>query len=59
MPIKEPSEIDRKEIGRLVEEILNTKKQNPSTDTTYLENQIDQLVYQIYKYNSEKVKKTT
>jgi hypothetical protein len=39
----------------LVEEILETKKQNPSADTTALEAQIDQLVYQLYELTEEEI----
>jgi hypothetical protein len=39
----------------LVEEILETKKQNPSADTTALEAQIDQLVYQLYGLTEEEI----
>lgn len=31
-------------------------KQNPQTDTTELENQIDQLVYQLYELTDEEIK---
>jgi len=44
-----------KEIENLVNEILVTKKQNPSADTTDLENQIDQLVYQLYGLTEEEI----
>jgi hypothetical protein len=32
------------------------KKQNPSVDTTALENQIDQLVYKLYELTEEEIK---
>ncbi len=35
---------------------MSTKKQNPSADTTDLENQIDQLVYQLYDLTEEEIK---
>jgi hypothetical protein len=40
----------------LVNEIITTKKQNPSADTSLLENQIDQLVYQLYGLTEEEIK---
>jgi adenine-specific DNA-methyltransferase len=40
----------------LVNEILFEKKQNPSADTTDLEAQIDQLVYQLYDLTEEEIK---
>jgi len=34
---------------------MNIKKQNPSADTTDLENQIDQLVYQLYELTEDEI----
>ncbi|HOG19439.1 MAG TPA: TaqI-like C-terminal specificity domain-containing protein, partial [Salinivirgaceae bacterium] len=39
----------------LVKMVLEVKKQNPSSDTTDLENQIDQLVYQLYELTDEEI----
>jgi len=39
-----------------ISEIIKLKKQNPSADTTDLENQIDQLVYQLYELTEEEIK---
>ena len=39
----------------LVDEIINSKKQNPTTDTTHLETQIDQLVYELYDLTAEEI----
>ncbi len=39
----------------LVEEIISLKKQDPTTDTTVLESQIDQLVYQLYDLTEEEI----
>jgi adenine-specific DNA-methyltransferase len=35
--------------------ILEAKKQNPSADTSPLESQIDQLVYQLYDLSEEEI----
>jgi adenine-specific DNA-methyltransferase len=43
-------------IENCVEDIIKLKKQNPSSDTTDLENQIDQLVYQLYELTEEEIK---
>lgn len=43
-------------IEPLVEKVIETKKQNPSADTTDLENQIDQLVYKLYELTEEEIK---
>jgi len=56
LPIKIPSLEQEKEIEILVNQILATKKQNPSADTTDIENQIDQLVYQLYGLTEEEIK---
>ncbi len=37
-------------------EILAAKKQNPQSDTTALECQIDQLVYQLYELTEEEIR---
>jgi type II restriction/modification system DNA methylase subunit YeeA len=39
-----------------VNQILAAKKQQPTADTTDLENQIDQLVYQLYELTDEEIK---
>jgi adenine-specific DNA-methyltransferase len=50
------SEEAEKQIADKVKEVLAIKKQNPSADTTDLENQIDQLVYQLYGLTEEEIK---
>ncbi|MFN4147587.1 MAG: Eco57I restriction-modification methylase domain-containing protein [Runella sp.] len=45
-----------KQIADKVKEVLAIKKQNPSADTTDLENQIDQLVYQLYGLTEEEIR---
>ncbi|MFC2188146.1 Eco57I restriction-modification methylase domain-containing protein [Fulvivirgaceae bacterium LMO-SS25] len=42
-------------IGEIVNTIINLKKTNHLTDTTELENQIDQLVYELYGLNEEEI----
>ncbi|MDD4727695.1 MAG: TaqI-like C-terminal specificity domain-containing protein [Dysgonamonadaceae bacterium] len=42
-------------IIELVDEIISTKKQNPSADTTALESEIDQLVYELYGLTEEEI----
>jgi hypothetical protein len=42
------AEDDEINITNRVREVLSIKKQNPTADTTALEVQIDQLVYQLY-----------
>lgn len=56
LPIKNASQVQENDIEILVNQILALKKQNPTTDTTDLENQIDQLVYQLYGLTEEEIK---
>ncbi|HAK00208.1 MAG TPA: type II restriction endonuclease, partial [Bacteroidales bacterium] len=56
IPIAKGIDTARGKISVLVDDILSTKKQNPSADTTDLENQIDQLVYQLYDLTEEEIK---
>ena len=46
IPVKKVA--DETPFIELVTTILSAKKQEPSTDTSELETQIDQLVYQLY-----------
>src|SRR5690554_2304966 len=55
LPIKIPSEYQKNQIEALVDEILSIKKQNSSANTTSLETQIDQLVYQLYDLTDEEI----
>jgi galactitol-specific phosphotransferase system IIB component len=43
-------------LEEIVGQIISAKKQNPAADTTDLENQIDQLVYQLYELTEEEIK---
>ncbi len=56
LPIKQPTVSQKKEIEKKVDKILVEKKQNPQADTTDLENQIDQLVYELYELTEEEIK---
>jgi hypothetical protein len=55
LPVKIPSEQQENQIEALVDEILSIKKQNPSANTTELETQINQLVYQLYDLTDEEI----
>jgi adenine-specific DNA-methyltransferase len=52
-PVIDKEDID---ISRLVLNCLKLKKQNDAADTTDLENQINQLVYQLYGLTEEEIK---
>jgi adenine-specific DNA-methyltransferase len=56
LPIKKIEKIKQNVFVELVNKILTAKKQNPSADTTDLENQIDQLVYKLYDLTEEEIK---
>ena len=43
-------------VESLTQHILNKKQANNSAETTDLENQIDQLVYQLYALTEEEIK---
>jgi hypothetical protein len=53
--VKQISSEVEKPFMELVTEIIEIKKQNPSADTTPLENQIDQMVYQLYGLTEEEI----
>ena len=56
LPIKLPSkEVDSK-IEKLVDKILSAKKQNPHSDTTAIEKEIDQMVYKLYELTEEEIR---
>jgi hypothetical protein len=55
-PIKVVSTEKQKHFIKLVDKIIEEKKQNPLADTTDLENQIDQLFYQLYDLTEEEIK---
>jgi len=45
-----------KQIETLVDKIITAKKQNPQSDTTELEREIDHLVYQLYDLTPDEIK---
>ncbi|MEC5158837.1 hypothetical protein [Chryseobacterium sp. MP_3.2] len=44
-----------RQIREIVENIIEIKKENPSLDTSDLETQIDQLVYQLNDLTEEEI----
>jgi len=54
-PLKISSTEIQKPIILLVNQILTLKKENPQADTSGLETQIDELVYQLYELTDEEV----
>ena len=55
VPIPIPDYNMERQIDELVDEILAIKKQSPTADTTTLESQIDQLVYELYGLTEEEI----
>lgn len=55
LPATVDEEMEQK-IASKVKLVLGIKKANPKTDTSTLENEIDQLVYQLYGLNEEEIK---
>ena len=54
IPINYDLEFEREIIG-MVDQILEMKKNNPEINTTALQSQIDQLVYQLYELTEEEI----
>ncbi len=55
LPIKEPSADEAQKVEALVDRIIHTTKQDPSADTTALEQEIDRLVYALYGLTEEEI----
>ncbi|WP_448520175.1 type IIG restriction enzyme/methyltransferase [Rhodoflexus sp.] len=55
MVLPKQNPVSFRAVESLVTNILSIKKQNPSANTTELENQIDQLVYQLYGLTDEEI----
>jgi hypothetical protein len=56
IPIPQANQKQRKLITSLVDQIITSKKSDPKADTTALETEIDQLVYQLYELTEEEIK---
>lgn len=54
IPVKKHDNLNQ-QIEHLASQIIERKKQNPQSDTTILEAQIDQLVYQLYELTEEEI----
>ena len=54
-----PKNIDektQKDIAKLVDKLLAVKKKDPNADTSELETEIDQMVYELYNLKDEEIK---
>ncbi len=56
LPIPKISKTQEQPFITLVDKILTTKRTNPTAETSALEAQIDQLVYQLYGLTDEEIK---
>jgi len=55
IPIVDGTEEQRDKITVLVEEIIEVKRKNPEADTSSLEAEIDQLVYELYGLTADEI----
>jgi hypothetical protein len=55
LPFPKPNQKSEEEVIKLVDRILAAKKANPAADTSTLEAEIDQLVYQLYGLTAEEI----
>jgi len=56
LPIPNSTEMESYRIVSLVKEIIESKKNNASADTSALESEIDRLVYQLYGLTDEEIR---
>lgn len=56
LPFKLPNNETEKKLADSAMEILEGKEKDPNFDFTDIENQIDQLVYQLYDLTAEEIK---
>jgi len=56
LPVKFDNEKILRQIESIVDQIITEKKSNPDADTTVLEKEIDQMVYQLYELTEEEIK---
>ncbi len=56
LPIPSATPTQQHPIINLVDRILNAKKENPQTDTSRMEKEIDRLVYELYGLTEDEIK---
>ncbi len=56
IPVKKISESEQKPFEKIVDEIIEAKKQGATADTSKLECKIDKLVYQLYGLTDEEIR---
>jgi hypothetical protein len=55
IPVKNIDKKDQEPLIAIINNILTAKKSNPEADTTHLESEIDQLVYELYGLTEEEI----
>ena len=55
IPIPKPTDTQDACVTRIVDKILEIKRQNPKADTTKLEREIDEIVYKLYGLTEEEI----
>lgn len=55
IPVIDANTRKRSEVKALVNQILTSKQNDPETDTSKLEAEIDQLVYEVYGLSEEEI----
>lgn len=55
IPIVEPEKETKEKIESLVDQIFTAKEEDPEADTSELEDEIDQLVYELYGLSDEEI----
>lgn len=55
IPIVEPDKEDKEKIEPIVDQILTAKEEDPEADTSEMEDEIDQLVYELYGLSEEEI----
>ena len=56
IPIIIPKKNELKRIENDVDQIINIKNQDPTADTTFLESEIDRMVYELYGLTDEEIR---
>ena len=55
LPIKKCDTYEQSSLSEIVNQIISIKKQSPTADTSSLESEIDQLVYELYGLTEEEI----
>jgi len=56
LPVNKATEQEASNLSRIVNQILEIKKSDPTADTTKLESEIDQMVYELYGLTDDEIR---